>query len=39
MFYTLISGISLLIFSALAKTYMSYMLLKEMSDIPDEEKY
>ena len=39
MFYTLISGISVLIFSTLAKTCMSYMLLKEMPDIPDEEKY
>ncbi len=36
MFSTLIAGISLLIFSGLAKTYMSYMLLKDIQDIPGE---
>ncbi len=34
MFSTLIAGISLLIFSTLTKSYMSYILLREMQDIP-----
>lgn len=34
MFSTLIAGISLLTFSTLVKTYMSYMLLQEIQDIP-----
>ncbi|MEM6754895.1 MAG: hypothetical protein AAF630_18220 [Cyanobacteria bacterium P01_C01_bin.38] len=37
MFTTLISGISLLIFSTFATNYMSVMLLEEIQDIPGEE--
>ena len=39
MFITLISGISLLIFSTLANTYMISMLLEEVQDISGEENY
>lgn len=39
MFTTLISGISLLIFSTLANTYMISMLLEEVQDISGEENY
>ena len=34
MFFTLIAGISLLIISGVAETYMSYTLLKDIQDIP-----
>lgn len=37
MFSTLIAGMSLLIFSTFINTYMSFMLLEEKQNLPNEE--